>query len=104
MPQMCAVMGHSSLSCHPSCHIYSWKATDHPIIWSAPFATVRSCILSGRGASDTALRLAGISALDLWIVRLNHRQEPLAGQKGRLWEFCGKHHATTWVIVSKTSK
>jgi len=37
-------------------------------------------------------RLAGISALDLWIVRLNHRQEPLAGQKGRLWEFCGKHH------------
>jgi hypothetical protein len=49
-------------------------------------------------------RLAGISALDLWIVRLNHREEPLAGQKGRLWEFCGKHHATTWVIVSKTSK
>jgi hypothetical protein len=22
----------------------------------------------------------------------------------RVWEFCGKHHATTWVIVSKMSK
>src|ERR1700735_3653741 len=39
-------------------------------------------------------RLAAITALDLWIARLNHRQEPLAGQKGRLWEFCGTHIAT----------
>jgi hypothetical protein len=28
---------------------------------------------------------ADISAVDLWIVRLNHRQEPRAGQKERLW-------------------
>jgi hypothetical protein len=55
-------------------------------------------------AEPRRYQFAGISALDLWIVRLNHRQEPLAGQKERLWEFCGKHHATTWVIVSKTSK
>jgi hypothetical protein len=26
---------------------------------------------------------AGIIALGLWIVRLNHRQEPLAAQKGK---------------------
>ena len=41
------------------------------------------------GAPDTALGLAGISALDLWIVRLNHRQEPLAGQREDCGNFVG---------------
>jgi hypothetical protein len=35
-------------------------------------------------AEPRRYQFAGISALDLWIVRLNHRQEPLAGQKERL--------------------
>ena len=40
-------------------------------------------------AEPRRYQFAGISALDLWIVRLNHRQEPLAGQKEDCGNFVG---------------
>ena len=67
-----------------------------------------NCI--GKHLSDGKRRPAGFSSVthpgtelvsSTTVYRVKSESDFLSD---RMWEFCGKHHATTWVIVSKTSK